>query len=156
MEVDQRPNFFSKGCYILIIELDDPLTIQVGRLGSLSFNPGYYAYVGSALGGLRARLERHRRSEKRLFWHIDYLLQVASLRRIMWCQTAGRIECALGHYFSNRHVCITDFGSSDCSCKSHLFYAPMEDDLVKTARGGIQTRGLKPRSFTLAIKKSLT
>ncbi|MFC1682746.1 DUF123 domain-containing protein [Candidatus Zixiibacteriota bacterium] len=156
MEVDRRPNFSPRGCYILIIELDDPLTIQVGRLGSLFFDSGYYAYVGSALGGLRARLGRHQRSEKRLFWHIDYLLQVATPRPIIWAETTGRIACNSGRFLSERLVCITGFGSSDCSCKSHLFCALLETDLIRSARRSIQTRGLIPRGFTLALKKSLT
>ena len=64
------------GTYVLLIELATAATIQVGRLGMLAFAKGYYAYVGSALGGLEQRIDRHLRTEKKLFWHIDYLLNL--------------------------------------------------------------------------------
>ena len=38
-----------------------------------------YVYTGSARGGLEARIARRRRREKRMRWHIDYLLREARI-----------------------------------------------------------------------------
>ena len=70
------------GSYILILELKTVDTIAVGHLGAITFAPGIYAYVGSAMAGLEQRISRHLRKEKKLHWHIDYLLQVASVAGI--------------------------------------------------------------------------
>ena len=63
-----------KGTYCLIIQLKKDSRIEIGKLGLLNFDKGYYVYVGSALNSLEARLERHLKTEKKLFWHVDYLL----------------------------------------------------------------------------------
>jgi len=39
-----------KGTYILILTLNKSRKIYIGRLGEFTFEYGYYAYVGSALG----------------------------------------------------------------------------------------------------------
>ena len=44
-------------------------------MGEVSFKEGDYIYIGSAKGCLETRLQRHLRKEKRIFWHIDYLLE---------------------------------------------------------------------------------
>ena len=63
------------GVYALILEADRCLEVTVGKFGTLDVQPGYYAYIGSALGpgGLAARLKRHFSRDKLLRWHIDYL-----------------------------------------------------------------------------------
>ncbi len=50
-----------QGSYILILHLNRPERIAVGKLGKCSFPAGYYTYVGSALGpgGLASRLKHH-------------------------------------------------------------------------------------------------
>ena len=63
------------GIYHLIIYLPSDTSIEVGKLGRYYFQTGYYVYTGSAMRGLDQRIARHLRSEKRLHWHIDYLLQ---------------------------------------------------------------------------------
>ena len=64
-----------KGSYILIIRVKNDLTIKIGSLGKTFFSKGVYAYVGSAMNSLEARIRRHLRNEKKTFWHIDYLLK---------------------------------------------------------------------------------
>ena len=39
-----------KGTYILIMGLGTMKRLEIGRLGTFDFIPGYYAYVGSAFG----------------------------------------------------------------------------------------------------------
>ena len=45
-----------KGSYVLLIELPKSVEIQVGHLGKIKFKTSFYAYVGSALGGLEVRI----------------------------------------------------------------------------------------------------
>ena len=98
--------------------------IACGALGRLSLRSGYYVYAGSAMGGLRARLARHQRSEKRLRWHIDYLLHDPGARLLESLPFPGRrrLECALARELAAlAEEEIPRFGSSDCRCRSHLF-----------------------------------
>jgi len=53
------------GAYILFIFLAKKQNIRVGALGKIAFSPGWYAYVGSAMGGLRARIYRHLKQDKK-------------------------------------------------------------------------------------------
>jgi Uri superfamily endonuclease len=82
------------GTYVLVMRLAAPVTLTVGRLGALSLDAGLYLYVGSALGGLRARLERHLRADKRLHWHVDYLLRCARVEAVWYRHGRERQECA--------------------------------------------------------------
>ncbi|MHA1950564.1 MAG: DUF123 domain-containing protein [Candidatus Thorarchaeota archaeon] len=57
-----------KGAYVLIIEISETVDIQIQSLGNVSFQPGSWIYVGSAMGAgstnLENRIKRHFRSEK--------------------------------------------------------------------------------------------
>ena len=113
-----------KGTYCIVISLEKQASIRVGKLGLLEFRPGFYAYVGSALGGLEARIQRHLSAgKKKRFWHIDYLLEhgaVAGTRSII---SPERLECDMaGEMDRIAETPINGFGSSDCSCRSHLYY----------------------------------
>ena len=66
-----------KGSYIILIELPRGQRITVGKLGIIAFPPGFYAYVGSARGGFKARIGYHLRRKENPRWHIDYLLEEA-------------------------------------------------------------------------------
>jgi Uri superfamily endonuclease len=110
-----------KGSYILLISLAEGGTIKAGSLPPSYFPAGSYAYVGSAMGGFKSRLERHLRAEKRRHWHIDYLLERASISGIILCQTEARVECAIARALSGQFEGVPGFGSSDCRCPSHLF-----------------------------------
>ncbi len=108
------------GVYVLEIILSSPLELSVGSLGSIDFEPGRYLYVGSAKKGLRARLQRHARREKKLHWHIDYLsATVASTRALVWPWAAGR-ECRLASELAGVGAVIPRFGASGCACEGHL------------------------------------
>jgi len=112
-----------KGSYVLLIELPEEQTITIGSLKAIYFPRGYYAYVGSAMGGFKSRLNRHLKSNKKPHWHIDYLLEKASISEIIICETKDRIECAVAQVLSLQFDSIPGFGSSDCKCHSHLFFA---------------------------------
>jgi len=50
------------------------------------FPKGYYCYTGSARGSgstnLKHRIGRHLKKEKRMFWHIDYVLKNQNINKI--------------------------------------------------------------------------
>ncbi|OPX33398.1 hypothetical protein B1H10_06095 [candidate division KSB1 bacterium 4484_188] len=64
---------FPGGCYQIILNLAQPVSLAVARLGLLRFPPGFYIYTGSQQRSLLKRVERHLRPEKKIHWHIDYL-----------------------------------------------------------------------------------
>jgi len=111
-----------KGSYLLIAYLAQAQPVSVGRLGEIYFHAGWYAYVGSAMGGLEGRIARHLRSSKRLHWHIDYLLRVAGIERVVKFESEIRIECAIAEVLRKDFAGVPRFGCSDCRCPSHLFY----------------------------------
>ena len=132
-----------KGSYVLVIELPEEQAIAVGSLKVVHFPRGNYAYVGSALGGVESRLNRHLQRSKKLRWHIDYLLQKASISSIIICETEDRVECAIAQALSRQFDSIIGFGSSDCKCPSHLFFAVEEmGQEIMTVLGSL---GMRPR-----------
>lgn len=145
-----------KGCYLLILSLESAREISVGRWGMLQFAAGYYAYVGSAMGGLEARLARHMRENKRHHWHIDDLLVLARLEAVVWAQLSQKVECRLARFMASRFSSIPHFGASDCRCPSHLFWSRHKADLAMAARRAIAACGGAPVVTTYPLKKSLT
>jgi sugar fermentation stimulation protein A len=118
-----KAEFADRGAYLLLIRLDRKLTIEVGKLGSHTFAPGYYVYAGSAMNGLRSRLARHLRRKKKQHWHIDYLTAVADAITPVPIVSSERLECALAQSVSVLSgKTLTGFGSTDCRCPAHLFY----------------------------------
>ena len=117
------------GTYLLLARLSHAVTIRVGKLGTFDFGGGWYAYAGSALGpgGLQARLARHARAEKRLHWHVDYLLQHAVLQATWQAACPQRLECkwaAAMLDLPGAQAPVPGFGASDCRCATHLVYLP--------------------------------
>jgi Uri superfamily endonuclease len=113
------------GIYHLLIHLPQDTTIQVGKLGSFRFPAGYYVYTGSALNGLELRIARHFRRRKRFHWHIDYLLQHSHIVDVITYRTTERLEGQFNQKILSLPDCkipVKSFGSSDCSCPSHLAY----------------------------------
>ncbi len=96
--------------------------MTVGRLGSFDFPAGLYLYTGSALNGLEGRINRHLRRDKKLHWHIDYLLGAAEVVEVWWMAGEERWECRWATAIRNRggSLVVTRFGSSDCRCPAHL------------------------------------
>jgi len=110
--------------YILILKQNKNLSIEIGKVGKIFFKKGYYLYVGSGKRNLEKRLKRHIKREKNIHWHIDYLTSNAnfSFKEIYLFEKLN--ECELAKKFIESNFCyIKNFGSSDCHCKSHLFFS---------------------------------
>jgi len=129
-----------KGTYILLIELPESREIKLGALGAIPLHAGFYAYVGSALNGLEARIARHLRKEKKPYWHIDYLLVHGRVQNIFYVEGSQKKECDIARNLAARFNSIKGFGSSDCDCVSHLFYSTDKRKLEEHA----ESCGLQP------------
>lgn len=116
-----------KGSYVLLIVLKKNKEIQIGKLGKIFFKKGYYAYVGSALNNLEKRIQRHFIEDKKIHWHIDYLLKYSEITKVFYKEKILREECSIAEKFKEIFTFINGFGCSDCKCKSHLFYGDIEE-----------------------------
>ena len=121
-----------KGTYILVTYLPDAVEISIGALGKLLFNDGFYFYIGSAMGnsGSASLVNRVRRhvlpsNKKKFHWHIDYLLNYKKtiVVKIYIIPSHQRLECMIAReLMSLADNFLKGFGSSDCKCRSHLFF----------------------------------
>lgn len=152
------------GIYILRIQVQQSLDISLGRFKKgkqITFLPGEYLYLGSALGSsgaasLAHRLIRHAtrsaphppqmiRSDlidyfraigrpnrsplvqqpKKLFWHVDYLLQqsAAELRQVIVMHTARQLERLVAQQLNadlSTFIIEAGLGASDNRGATHL------------------------------------
>jgi Uri superfamily endonuclease len=106
--------------YQLYIHVKNNITIEIGRLGTFDFPAGFYIYTGSAKRGMDNRLARHLSKEKKLRWHIDYLLNhpdvsISKIEKFM------QPECEINSQ-TEGHILVPGFGAGDCgaACGSHL------------------------------------
>ncbi len=121
------------GVYVLVMHLPSATSVKAGKLGTIHLEPGYYLYCGSAQGGLGPRLARHMRPDKVPHWHVDALTTVAEPVGALLFSGQKKEECRLGRCLSECpgvSMVQKGFGSSDCSCRSHLFHVPEEVPLV--------------------------
>jgi sugar fermentation stimulation protein A len=119
-----RAHCTNAGSYVLVLRNDEDRRLPVGRIGTVRFREGYYAYVGSALGSLDARVARHHRRRKKRFWHIDAITpDPMPVEKAFPIRRADRIERALAARVES--ICdaaVEGFGASDAEENSHLFY----------------------------------
>ena len=111
-----------RGAYLLLCRLDAARSVEVGSLGRIDFPPGTWCYVGSARKDLSRRVSRHLRLRKTLHWHIDHLRAAADVCTALPIRTADDLEHELARALAKiAEFTIPRFGSSDCTCASHLF-----------------------------------
>ncbi|MFA5628765.1 MAG: GIY-YIG nuclease family protein [Dehalococcoidales bacterium] len=113
------------GTYALVIFAERPSLLTIGKLGTYEFPAGYYIYVGSALNGLNSRLGRHLKAEKKLHWHIDYLLRQNKVIQVWYSLSPDKLECkwtSILQGLTDVQMPVPGFGSSDCRCLSHLLH----------------------------------
>ena len=108
--------------YQLFINVTKEIDLIIGKLGRFIFPIGSYVYTGSAKTNIDKRIERHLCKEKKLHWHIDYLLNNDAVK-IIDIKKSEMIECSLNKKTYGK-IIIKGFGSSDCNlcCGSHLKY----------------------------------
>jgi Uri superfamily endonuclease len=129
----------------LILESSSSAVIIVGRKGSLALQPGFYLYIGSALGpgGLRARVSRHADRDKKKHWHIDYLRPHLCLRAVCFSVCSERLEDVWSEQvgaWPEADVPMKGFGASDRQLGTHLYYfqeRPGADSPVSLGGGEI-------------------
>ncbi len=124
-----------KGVYTLVISVNKDADVHVGALGKIHFEKGLYVYVGSAQTGVEQRVRRHLRRDKRLFWHIDYLLHNSNAQVIeVLGREAGKDEeCKTAKEIGGKGKMVPKFGSSDCHCESHLFKLESTKSLLNSS-----------------------
>ena len=121
-----------KGAYVLLIEVSEDLKVK-----EFEIPKGFYFYVGSALGksiSLENRVSRHFKKEKRLKWHIDFLLThpKAALKKVLLFPSKQRLECKISRLLqAQTQISIKGFGCSDCKCFSHLHGVKNERKAIK-------------------------
>lgn len=128
------------GTYVVVLHSRCAASVPIGRWGNLAVRPGFYLYVGSALGpgGLLARVSRHCRGVTTKHWHIDYLHAHSKPLAVWYRYSRTRFEhdwaAALSQMAGT--VPVEGFGCSDCKCDAHLFFS---------------ARVLKPDTFAEAV-----
>jgi sugar fermentation stimulation protein A len=111
------------GIYLVLLKNEEDQTVCIGSRGDIFFKRGYYFYVGSAKKNLAARIQRHTRRRKNMHWHVDYLRDKTSVIQVFPIRLQGEYECRLAQDIrAVSQSAVAGFGSSDCSCESHLFY----------------------------------
>ena len=121
-----------KGIYALLIFLEKDKALKIGMLGKIKFLKGFYIYIGSAQNSLEKRITRHFSQNKKIRWHIDYLLEYSEIKKVWIKENAIKSEeCKTAQIFAKNFCFIPGFGASDCTCKSHLFYSKKEKEIEK-------------------------
>lgn len=117
------------GTYALVLACNKTGNLRIGQLGSLVLQRGFYIYVGSAFGpgGLAARIKHHCSISPHPHWHIDYLRAKCDLIEVWFTSATGRHEHSWAKAAPKSPGSLTPmprFGSSDCTCLTHLFWFP--------------------------------
>ncbi|AEF81861.1 SfsA [Leadbettera azotonutricia ZAS-9] len=122
------------GSYLIVLELAQKAEAEIGSLGRISFEKGWYVYAGSAMKNLSSRISRHlRKTHKKKHWHLDYLTPHAQSIKGFPVISFRNLECDLaGDLIALGGKPIAGFGSSDCkakgagkkACPSHLVFFP--------------------------------
>ncbi|MEX2738388.1 MAG: DUF123 domain-containing protein [Candidatus Wukongarchaeota archaeon] len=146
-----------KGTYLLLVQVEDNPIIHATKKKWM-FEKGIYAYIGSArnTGGLRARIGRHLKQDKKMYWHIDYLLANPNVEIIGTIFTTSKknLECKVvktlikegtGTPYAKR------FGSSECKkgCPSHII--KLSTDTTPLKIKGILSTKFHQKTFFIAI-----
>ena len=118
----------NSGVYQLGISIGKTCSILIGKRGNFTFPAGRYVYTGRARKNLSQRIDRHKKRNKKCFWHIDYLLtdENVQLEDIAIISENSNNECNENKKLLRGKALIvaTGFGASDCknNCGAHLLY----------------------------------
>ncbi len=116
------------GVYLLVIDLDAPLALEIASLPAAVLPPGRYVYCGSAHGpgGIRARVGRHLRAGKAAHWHVDRLTAAGRIAGVRAWPGGRECDVFAGVLATpGARVPVRGFGASDCRrCPAHLAAVP--------------------------------
>ncbi len=122
------------GIYFLLIRLKKSVELEIRRTRA-KFPSGFYIYTGSAQKNLNARIRRHRAKNKKMHWHIDYLLEFADVIDVKILRGAARKD---EEHFAKRWIKIADFiplkkfGASDSKAETHLVGFKTKKKIIKS------------------------
>ena len=128
-----------RGTYTLLLACKKPFKIRMGKLGLIKVERGNYLYTGSALGtgsvSLEQRVARHRRRNKRMKWHVDYLTvpREVVVVNVICTESSKRLECQINRQLLhklNAKPIARRAGASDCQCSGHLLSVRLLDSKV--------------------------
>lgn len=89
------------------------------------------------MNSLEKRVERHFREDKKLHWHIDYLLKEAELLRAYLIPSEERLEERLSLEVSKFGEPVEGFGAGDVRVSTNLYRFEEEPDKILV---GVLTR----------------
>ena len=115
-----------KGIYLLTLYLSEEKNINFSKKRNAVFKNGFYLYIGSAAGpgGIAARVNHHLKLSERPHWHIDYFRLHADIVSVYILECDKKFEHHFAAILASRFSSpVEKFGSSDCNCKTHLFYS---------------------------------
>lgn len=143
----------TKGVYVLVLEINEDICVDVGSLGHVCFEEGVYGYIGSAkgFGGIEARIKHHiAKDKKRLWWHIDYLTSRRDVivKYVVYVENLAIDEEDVVRGFSSSScwsIAIPRFGSTDKKSSSHFFECVCGiDSCVEDLKNVFISLGLEP------------
>jgi len=117
--------------YILMMYIPDDTRISVGSLGEIDLVAGTYAYTGSSKSGLHIRAFRHLGIPEKKRWHIDHITSIAVEKSVWKKAYSPKEECKTAEVLEEMYPGPGGFGSSDCKCRTHLFYLGPERRLLQ-------------------------
>jgi Uri superfamily endonuclease len=118
----------NSGVYQIRLMVDKKSRITIGKLGTFTFPEGQYVYTGRAGKNLTQRISRHKRLDKKCFWHIDYILSNKHVRILDINVVSSRSddECVENQKLLKEcaSIVVKGFGATDCksNCGSHLLF----------------------------------
>ena len=139
------------GAYGLLCEIDHDIIVPTGRLGSLKHSAGWYTYIGSAVGEISGHVGRHLRADKRLHWHIDWLLPHEEVEAVVIAETSQRVECDLACFMVEGFEVIPRLGSSDCRRRGYLFYGKSYSCLFEATLKAEEVAGCQPKGILRSL-----
>jgi Uri superfamily endonuclease len=115
------------GTYIVVLKCSKAMKLPIGKSGTLAANRGYYVYIGSAFGpgGIKSRLRHHGKISSTPHWHIDYLRIETVIYKAYAFYSYKHRECDWAAVIAENSDSIEPlkgFGSSDCKCRTHLYF----------------------------------
>ena len=108
------------------------------------------------MNSLVARINRHLSDDKKLHWHIDYLLKNESseIKDVLFNVSDMKIECNLASTIALNGEEVPKFGCSDCNCSSHLIYFKRKRDAMNSVKSAYDKIDMKYHNLNY-FKKEL-